>query len=298
MLPTDVVEEPDQDPAPSEGPARSDPEDRPGTHYIDPSFRNELQKVINFEVKYSFRRNDRVIVTSPTDTVDNPPPGCVAVYLEALELGLRFSLPKIVMDILHTYEIAIAQLVPNAWASILSFAATCKLKQLECTALAFTYTHIIQRNSKTCGGKGWYRIIGPPGFLSALDKPTSIHGWKYRFVFVKKESGEWSIPTWNRRGPKKTWNKPRTTPSEREIATYFRVVDSVHPRSGKSVKGPGNWLPRRVLFNYECFSCAAGLCSAMPRGNPTVTYTRDFEPLNLILLRLFHFVQVKRSTRF
>ena len=149
MSPTDVVEEPDQDPAPSDGPARSDPEDGPGTHYIDPSFRNELRKVINFEVKYSFRRNYRVIVPSPTDTIDNPPPGCVAVYLEALELGLRFPLPKIVMDILRTYEIAIAQLVPNAWASILSFAATCKLKHLECTALAFTYTHIIQRNSKT-----------------------------------------------------------------------------------------------------------------------------------------------------
>jgi len=143
MPPTDVVEELDQYPAPSEGPARSDPEDGPGTHYIDPSFRSELRKVINFELKFSFRRNYRVIVPNPTDTVDNPPPGCVAVYLEALELGLRFPLPKIVMDILRTYEIAIAQLVPYAWASTLSFAATCKLKHLECTALAFTYTHII-----------------------------------------------------------------------------------------------------------------------------------------------------------
>jgi len=137
MSPTDVVEEPDQDSAPSEGPARSDPEDGPGTHYIDPSFRNELQKVINFEVKYSFRRNYRVIAPSPTDTVNNPPPGCVAVYLEALELGLRFPLPKIVMDILRTYEVAIAQLVPNAWASILSFAATCKLKTLRVHGACF-----------------------------------------------------------------------------------------------------------------------------------------------------------------
>ena len=54
MPPTDVVEEPDRDPAPSEGPGRSDPEDGPRTHYIDPSFRNELRKVINFEVKLSF----------------------------------------------------------------------------------------------------------------------------------------------------------------------------------------------------------------------------------------------------
>ena len=80
MPPTDVVEEPGQDPAPSEGPAGSDLEDGPGTHYID--FHNELRKVINFEVKFSFRRSYQLIVPSPTDTVDKPPPGCVAIYLE------------------------------------------------------------------------------------------------------------------------------------------------------------------------------------------------------------------------
>ena len=210
-----------------------------------------------------------MLVPSPTGTVDKPPPGCVAVYLEALELGLHFPLPRIIVDILCTYDIAIAQLVPNAWAFILSFPATCKLKRLECSALAFTYTHIIQWNNKTCGGKGWYRIIERLEFLSALDKPTSIHGWKYRFVYVKKENGEWSIPVWNKRGPNSSWNKPHTTPNDKELATvdYFRVVDSVHPCSGKSIKVPSNWLPRRILFEYECFLCAAGLCSAMPRGN-------------------------------
>jgi len=57
------------------------------------------------------------------------------------------------MEILRTYDIAIAQLVPNAWVSILLFVATCKLKRLECTALAFSYAHIIQRNSQNCGEK-------------------------------------------------------------------------------------------------------------------------------------------------
>jgi len=77
------------------------------------------------------------------------------------------------MEILRTYDIAVAQLVLNAWASILSFATTCKLKRLECTALAFSYIHIIQRNSKNSGGKGWYRIIGRPGFFCA--RQTLFH---------------------------------------------------------------------------------------------------------------------------
>jgi len=121
------------------------------------------------------------------------------VYLEALEHGLQFPLPKVVMEILRTYDISIAQLVPNAWASILSFVATCKLKRLECTAVTFSYIHIIQRYSKKFRGKGWYRIIGRPEFLSALDKPSSIHGGKYGFVFVKKENGDWLSPIWNKR---------------------------------------------------------------------------------------------------
>ena len=38
---------------------------------------------------------------------------------------------------------AVAQLVPNAQVSILSFVATCGLKHLECTTVAFSYLHII-----------------------------------------------------------------------------------------------------------------------------------------------------------
>jgi len=73
MLPTDVVDEPDQDSVLSEGSARSDPEDGLDTHYIDYSFRDELRKIVNFEDKFSFRWNDRVIIPNPIDNVDNPP---------------------------------------------------------------------------------------------------------------------------------------------------------------------------------------------------------------------------------
>jgi len=59
-------------------------------------------------VKFSFKPNYRVVVLSPTDTVDNPFPGCIAVYLEASECGLQFVLPNIVIEILQTYDITVA----------------------------------------------------------------------------------------------------------------------------------------------------------------------------------------------
>jgi len=60
-----------------------------------------------------------VVIPSLMDTMDNPSSVCIVVYLEALEHGLQFPLPKVVMEILRSYDIAAAQLVSNVWASIL-----------------------------------------------------------------------------------------------------------------------------------------------------------------------------------
>ena len=157
-----LVEEWEHNLAHSYSPARSDLEDGLDSHYINPFHCDELKKIINFEVKYSFQRNYRVIVPSPTDAIDNPPPRCIGVYLEALEYDLQFPLPKIVMEILQMYDITVVQLICNAWVSIQLFIATCKLKRLECKVLAFLYMHIIQYNNETHGENTWYRIISRP----------------------------------------------------------------------------------------------------------------------------------------
>lgn len=72
MRPTNVVEELEQDLSPSSGPTRVDPEDGPNSHCINPSFPDELKKIIYFKVKLSFQCNYRVITLSITGTIDNP----------------------------------------------------------------------------------------------------------------------------------------------------------------------------------------------------------------------------------
>ena len=146
-------------------------------------------------------------------------------------------------------------------------------------------------------GKGWYRIIGHPGFLFTLNKRSSIHRWKYWFVLCTKENGDLSISTWNKRRPNKTWNKVGMTLNEKEMTTinYFRVIDSVHPRSGKSIKVPSNWLPRWILFDYECFLCAIVLCSAIPHSNLITAHTFDLLFFALSPLILFQCAQVRLS---
>jgi len=109
--------------------------------------------------------------------------------------------------------------------------------------------------------------------MSALDKPSCVHEWKYRLVYVKKVNGEWTTPIWKRQGPNKTSNKPRATPRKKEMATinYFHLIDSVHPQSRKTIKVPANWLPWRVLFSYGCFLWATELSSAIYHGKLIVT---------------------------
>jgi len=68
---------------------------------------------------------------------------------------------------------------------------------------------------------------------------------------------------------------------------YFRFVDPVHPHSKKYIKVLNNWLPCRILFDYECFLCAAGLCLAIPRGNLIAAYTLSFLFFAFTLLILF-----------
>jgi len=72
MPPTNAVEEPEQDSTPSSGPSRSGPEDVPDFCYISPSFHDKLKNIIGFEVKFSFKRNYKVVIPLSIDTVDNP----------------------------------------------------------------------------------------------------------------------------------------------------------------------------------------------------------------------------------
>jgi len=80
---------------------------------INPSFLSELKQIVDFEVRFSFKRNYQVVIPSPSNAIDDLA-GCVTIYLKALEHGLRFSLPKVIMRILRTYNIAVTQLVLNA----------------------------------------------------------------------------------------------------------------------------------------------------------------------------------------
>jgi len=144
-----------------------------------------------------------VVIPSPTDTVDNSLPVCAAVYLEALEHGLHFLLLKVVIEILRTYDIVIAKLVLKVWASILSIIALASLNALS----AAPWPLLISTSFNETARPVVVRLASNhrlPRLPFSVDKPSSIHGWTYRFIYVKKVTGDWTIPTCNKCGPNKT----------------------------------------------------------------------------------------------
>lgn len=107
--------------------------------------------------------------------VKTPPPNCIAMYKHTLTSGLRFPLHPLIVEIFHDYKIDLPQLTPNSWPSIFSFIATCTLKHLSCTLTAFKMLYFLQHNSNKNKSKGRWCLYNRNGFLTAIDRPTSIH---------------------------------------------------------------------------------------------------------------------------
>lgn len=124
-----------------------------------------------------------------------PSPGTVITYFEenefgvykaTLTLGLRFPCHPFICTICYRYNIGIAQLTPPSWQNILTFIAVCEIKNLALSFYVFLSLHFLNRLSKSEPGVHcWYAIQNGPGFLTAVDKASKVHRWKYEFVFFQ-----------------------------------------------------------------------------------------------------------------
>ena len=57
---------------------------------------------------------------------------------------------------------------------------------------------------------------------------------------------------------------------------YTRVVDYVHPQSGKIIEVPSDWLPCWILFDYDHFICASGLYSPILHHDLNIAHPFGF----------------------
>ena len=118
--------------------------------------------------------------------------GWVAVYELMLKDGMRFPILTLIRDMCNHYEIALSQLMPNAWRVLISLeslsihhGADCELEML------FSY-YLKEHNTD----KGHFKLItriGRAPIVTCLC--TNDRGWKDRFLFVRGDL------VWGPRGP-------------------------------------------------------------------------------------------------
>ncbi|GFS37980.1 hypothetical protein Acr_00g0055020 [Actinidia rufa] len=118
-----------------------------------------LEELDALREAYSFPSRVRVRLPEEGETITSARPGEVAFYEVAFPVGLRFPIRPTIRLILQFYNICPAQLVPNAWRSIIYSMAIWQA-----------------RNKNT--------LLG--GY------PSNVKGWKSKFFFILGD--EWELP--------------------------------------------------------------------------------------------------------
>lgn len=79
------------------------------------------------------------------DYIKDVPDGCIDIYKDAMETGLRFPLRPFPDEVLNAYNIALSESYPNAWGFIIAFIMICKAIGVEPTLTTFKYTFRLRR---------------------------------------------------------------------------------------------------------------------------------------------------------
>ncbi|CAH9092438.1 unnamed protein product [Cuscuta europaea] len=125
----------------------------------------------------------RVRAPRPTDHVLNPPPGYFGVYPMSFAKGLRFPLHPFITKYLDMVGLPPALLTPNSYSLMVGFLLRCEELGYKPTTALFMNLYQIGRGShKNCASYATLQQL--PKKRSFTHLPSSIHGWKSKFVFV------------------------------------------------------------------------------------------------------------------
>ncbi|XP_020197894.1 uncharacterized protein [Aegilops tauschii subsp. strangulata] len=116
-----------------------------------------------------------------------PPPGCVCVYSEALEAGMRFPLNGFFCDVLAHFGIA-----PNGWRILAGFLVLCHSAGVPPSLPVFRYFFLLSIVNHKHRGCYVFRSRDTSG-LRFKGMPSYIKDWKNSFFFLSSPE-PWPFP--------------------------------------------------------------------------------------------------------
>lgn len=130
-------------------------------------------------------------VPTLAERADQPPAGCVAINQGAMDACLCFSLHPRVSEILNRWDVALIQITPNGWSTLiglLTVFVSIQPGHLPEVDEILSLTNIVDAHAE---GSGWYYVRAHPHNKIVEDVPNKVEEWKSRFWWV---SGDWQSP--------------------------------------------------------------------------------------------------------
>ena len=157
----------------------------PLNYFIDSKTRNKLD-TSREELAEKWGLPDGINIIRPAnlDTVRFPPPNCIAVYMPAFELGLRFPLHPFISELLKLLNVTIAEVYPNAWGCVTAFLMVCKVLKIKPTLTAFRHIFRARLCPSEDHGAGWITLAHRRGYKLVGELPDNQKGYRTKFAFL------------------------------------------------------------------------------------------------------------------
>ncbi|KAL6565527.1 hypothetical protein OROHE_004582 [Orobanche hederae] len=83
-------------------------------------------------IRWNYDIPDHIALHVPSNEVraDWDLPGMTCLYELPFKLGFRFPLPRLIREVCDFYEIALGQLVPNAWRLLMALEVFCEMREI------------------------------------------------------------------------------------------------------------------------------------------------------------------------
>lgn len=78
------------------------------------------------------------------------------IYVAAIKLGMRFPPHPSLVDVLNWFNIGVAQLTSNSWASVFGYIAKYALKGVQSSFSAFL--HVVSISRSPNAADGWFTL--------------------------------------------------------------------------------------------------------------------------------------------
>ncbi|KZV32828.1 hypothetical protein F511_20929 [Dorcoceras hygrometricum] len=123
-----------------------------------------------------------VVIPHPDERAHRPPPGFHTFYMNQIEMGLRFPIPRFIAAFCRHIQLSPSQLAPNSYSFLLALAVLLSYHGIP--LIPYILMQLVQ--VKRLGpGKFYLSHKGDHSFIKG--NPSSHKGWMSRFFYIRSD---------------------------------------------------------------------------------------------------------------